>query len=104
MALVGRTIDADQTNVRVTKFGSDAIEYGQGRCLQAVIASAAGWGRGLATTSVIGAEITVMVAAMIAAAKMAAIVFNMTAPCSGSTAGAFRSRHGDHRKGPCPLL
>ena len=47
------------------------------------IASAAGLGRGLATTSPMGAEMTVMMAAIAAAATMAAIVFNMTAPCSG---------------------
>src|SRR6476620_1959540 len=47
------------------------------------MASAAGLGRGLATTSPMGAEMTVIAAAIAAAATMAAIVFNMTAPCSG---------------------
>src|SRR6478752_2750566 len=47
------------------------------------MASPAGLGRGLATTSPMGAEMMVIMAAITAAATMAAIVFNMTAPCSG---------------------
>ena len=57
--------------------------------MQAVIASAAGCGSGLATTSAVGAEKMVIAAAIVAASMTATTDFNMTAPCFGVSAGAF---------------
>jgi hypothetical protein len=46
----------------------------------------------------------VIMAAITAAATMAAIVFNMTAPLFRLCAGAFRSRQHQSRKSPHPSL
>jgi hypothetical protein len=83
MALVSRFIDADQTHGRVTKFSSDAIKVRPGTLLAGCDGVGGGFGEG--TRDDVGdrrRDHGDGGAAMIAAAKIAAIVFNMTAPCS----------------------
>jgi hypothetical protein len=74
------TVDVDQTNPRIAELVLVKLRKGHGRRLQAAIASAAGGGRGFATTVRIGVETIVMAAATAAAAKTATNVFNTTAP------------------------
>jgi hypothetical protein len=71
--------------------------YGQARCVQAVIGSAAACASGVASTGALGAESTVKAAAIAAANMTAVVVFSMMAPCLTSGGSVANTQQQVHR-------